>query len=155
MARLDLHPLTGRFEAGALLETRIVAHDDRYGLTRLGCAAGVISVARLAEPVGAPVRLRIRARDVLIATEDLGDRISARNILAARLGEIAVMPGGGDGEGPLARVRLVLEDGQVLLAHVTRRAIDALELRPGRRVHALVKTVALDRHSLGRSAPPD
>jgi molybdate transport system ATP-binding protein len=52
-------------------------------------------------------------------------------------------------------VRLELADGQALLAHVTRRAIDALGLVPGRPVYALVKTVALDRHSLGRSAAPD
>ena len=37
-----------------------------------------------------------------------------------------------------------------LLARVTRRSGDALGLAPGRRVFALIKTVAIDRRSLGR-----
>ena len=39
-------------------------------MTVLGSAAGEIRVPRLAIKTGAPVRIRIRARDVMIATEN-------------------------------------------------------------------------------------
>jgi len=37
-----------------------------------------------------------------------------------------------------------------LLARVTRRSGQALGLQPGRHVFAVIKTVAIDRRSLGR-----
>jgi molybdate transport system ATP-binding protein len=40
MGRLDLFPLTGRAEAGAILAARVAAHDRPYGLTLLETAAG-------------------------------------------------------------------------------------------------------------------
>ena len=40
--------------------------------------------------------------------------------------------------------------GERLLARVTRRSGEALGLAPGREVFAVIKTVAIDRRSLGR-----
>lgn len=40
--------------------------------------------------------------------------------------------------------------GERLLARVTRRSGESLALAPGRPVFALIKTVAIDRRSLGR-----
>ena len=68
--RLDPSPLTGRPETGAILETRIVDHDAGFGLTRLRAAAGELRVPRLELPVGSKVRVRIRARDVMIAVRE-------------------------------------------------------------------------------------
>ena len=42
-----------------------------------------------------------------------------------------------------------------LLARVTRRSAEALALAPGRPVFAVIKTVAIDRRSLGRHDPAD
>ncbi len=67
MGRLDLFPLTGRAEAGAILATRVAAHDAAFGLTVLRAAAGELRVPHLDMPVGAALRVRIRARDVMIA----------------------------------------------------------------------------------------
>ena len=67
MGRLDLAPKTGRFEAGAVLDMHIVGRDERYGLTRLRSAAGDILVPHLDLPDGAAIRIRIRARDVIVA----------------------------------------------------------------------------------------
>ncbi|MFZ1907969.1 MAG: TOBE domain-containing protein, partial [Burkholderiales bacterium] len=39
--------------------------------------------------------------------------------------------------------------GTILLARITRKSVEALELAPGRPVFALVKAVAIDRHSVG------
>jgi molybdate transport system ATP-binding protein len=142
MGRLDLQPMTGRFEAGAILSTRVAAHDRADGLTRLRCAVGDIRVPHLDLPVGAAVRLRIRARDVLIAVTRPGG-LSALNVLPGHIAELA--PGG----GALVDVRIDLA-GDALLARVTRRAAADLGLVAGKPVFAIIKTVALDRRSLGR-----
>jgi len=147
MARLDLYPRTGRFEAGAVLETVVAGHDERFGLTRLSCAAGEISVARLDQPEGAPVRVRIRARDVIVAVSPPAG-LSALNILPGRIAEIGREP------GAIREVRIEIAGGS-LLARVTSRSLASLDLVPGRAVFAVVKTVAIDRPSIGARSPPD
>ena len=67
MQRLDLFPLTGRAEAGAIIEAEVVGHDERFGLTELRSRAGLWRLPRLDAAVGARLRLRVRARDVMIA----------------------------------------------------------------------------------------
>jgi molybdate transport system ATP-binding protein len=147
MARLDLAPMTGRFEAGAVLETRVAGHDEAAGLTRLAAGGSedeVFRVLKLDLPVGARVRVRVRARDVILGiVRPTG--LSALNILAGEVVELAA-----DVDGPAVDVRLALPGGQTLLSRVTRRSAADLGLAPGRRVYAIVKTVALDRRSLGR-----
>ncbi len=135
LGRLDLLPSAGGREGGAVLATRIARHDDAYDLTVLACAAGEVVVPRLDRPPGAATRLRIQARDVMIAlTEPKG--ISAQNILRGTVAEIGQPAGGG------VDIRLDCH-GQVLLASLTRRAVDQLGLAPGTPVVAVVKTVAL------------
>jgi molybdate transport system ATP-binding protein len=147
MARLDLAPMTGRFEAGAVLETRVAGHDEAAGLTRLAAGASedeTFRVLKLDLPVGAHVRVRVRARDVILATgRPVGLR--ALNILAGEVVELAP-----EADGPAVDVRLALPGGQILLSRITRRSAADLGIVPGRRVYAIVKTVALDRRSLGR-----
>src|ERR1700733_7671149 len=53
MGRIDLFPLTGRAEAGAILATRVAAHDREFGLTILKVAAGELRVPYLDLPIGA------------------------------------------------------------------------------------------------------
>ena len=36
-----------------------------------------------------------------------------------------------------------------IVARITRKSVDKLGLAPGKRVYALVKSVAIDRHSVG------
>jgi len=148
-SRLDLRPLTGRFEGGAVLRCTVAEHDAEYGLTRLAFPGGRLSVARLDLPPGAQVRVRVRARDVVLALERPAG-LSIRNAFPARVVEIA--PAG----GPAVDLRLeVRGDGQsaMLWARVTRRALTELGLEIGSAVYALVKTVALDRSSFARYEP--
>ncbi|MBX6322031.1 MAG: molybdenum ABC transporter ATP-binding protein [Rhodospirillaceae bacterium] len=140
LSRLDLRPLTGRFEAGALLEGRLVRHDERFDLSILEHPAGELRVPRLAAAPGALVRMRVRARDVALALERPSG-LSIRNVLRGRVAEIA--PAG----GPQTEVRLDLA-GTPLLSRVTREAIAELGLEPGREVYALIKSIAFDRRSL-------
>jgi len=141
MGRAELYPMTGRFEAGAVLGARVAAHDARWGLTELAGAFGKLTVPRLPAPVGAALRVRIRARDVILAaTPPTG--ISALNVLAGRVE--AVFPI----EEAALEVQLRLGNER-LLARVTRRSGATLGLVPGREVFAVIKTVAIDRRSLG------
>jgi molybdate transport system ATP-binding protein len=67
MGRAELYPLAGRFEAGAVLGVRITAHDPRWSLTELTGDFGRLTMPRLDAPVGIALRVRIRARDVILA----------------------------------------------------------------------------------------
>ncbi len=69
MGRAGLYPLAGGFEAGAVLAVTVAAHDTRWGLTELVGGFGRLTVPRLDLPVGTPLRVRIRARDVILALD--------------------------------------------------------------------------------------
>jgi molybdate transport system ATP-binding protein len=140
-SRLDLQPLLGRYEAGAVIATCIVAHDERFGLTRLAFSGGELRAPRISMPLGATVRVHIRARDVAIAL-DARAGLSIQNVLPARIVEIT------HESGPYAEVRLDV-NGAPLLARITKRSVHDLGLACGCAVFALIKSIALDRHSLG------
>jgi len=146
MARLDLQPMTGRFEAGSVLEARVRGHDPRYALTLLEVAGQALRMPRIDAAPGSTVRLRVRARDVAIALSPPGG-ISIRNVMAGRIAAVEVEP------GAFAEVAINL-GGPLLRARITREAVDELALAPGRPVFALVKSVALDRRLLVPSARP-
>ena len=141
LARLDLPPLTGRFEAGVVLEGVIAGHDEPYALTTLDLGGAKLTVPALDLPKGETVRLRVRARDVSIALIRPRD-ISIRNVLRAKVAE--VVP---EADTAYAEVRLGIGE-QDLRARITRRSADDLSLKPGRTVYALVKSVTLDRRML-------
>lgn len=141
MQRLDLLPAEERGEGGAVLDTAVLRHDEAFAMTVLGSLAGEIRVPLLATPVGAPVRVRIRARDVMIATEQpVG--LSALNILPGTI--VAIEPG----EGPTVEIGLDC-NGATVLARITEKSRQTLGLRLGRQVFAVVKTVSFDRANTG------
>jgi molybdate transport system ATP-binding protein len=141
MARLDLRPMTGRFEGGAVLDAVVAAHDLDYGITTLAFEGGELQCTGVDALPGERLRVRIRARDVAISLER-PTGISMRNVLAGRIAEV------GTQRGPEVDVRI--EVGRVsLLARLTRRSADDLGLVPGRPAYALVKSVAIDHRSVG------
>jgi molybdate transport system ATP-binding protein len=144
MGRAGLYPLAGGFEAGAVLAVTVAAHDARWELTELAGGFGRLTVPRLNLPVGSRLRVRIRARDVILALARPAG-ISALNVLAGEVEALAPVA-----EGAL-EVQLRLGPER-LLARVTRRSGEALGLVPGQQVFALIKTVAIDRRSLGRDS---
>jgi molybdate transport system ATP-binding protein len=146
MGRIDLFPLTGRAEAGAILATRVAAHDPAFGLTILRAAAGELRVPRLDLPVGAALRVRIRARDVMIALAP-PEGLSALNILPGIVSEIR------ETDGPIVEMRLECA-GEALIARLTRRSVETLGLAPGRPVYAVIKSIAFDHHAFAGTAPP-
>ncbi|MGF3022995.1 molybdenum ABC transporter ATP-binding protein [Methylobacterium aquaticum] len=128
-------------ETGALLHLRVAAHDDAFGLTRLDGPPGCLTVPRLDRPVGTGLRVRVRARDVLVACE-APRSLSARNVLPGTV--TAVTPG----DGAHARVEIAC-GGASLVAEVTRLAVRDLALVPGLPVLAIVKSVAFDEETIG------
>lgn len=141
MSRLDLAPFTGRFEAGAVIEARVAAHDLAYEITRLEFAGGELFVTGVDALVGEPVRVRVRARDVALALERPG-ATTFRNIVKGRVAAIV------ESDGPMAEVQLDA-GGATLVARITRQSLHELGLREGASAYALIKAVALDRHSVG------
>lgn len=130
----------GLREAGAILTARVAAQDGD-GLTRLTVAAGPLWLPRVAAPLGATLRVRILAQDVMLATVR-PEGISALNILPATVRDIRM------GDGPGALVRLDA-GGEMLLARVTRRSAEALALAPGRAVFAVLKAVSVAQENVG------
>jgi molybdate transport system ATP-binding protein len=136
LERADLQGATGRFEAGVVLTTRVVRHDAHYCLTHLDHHGQGIAVPLLSADVGSGVRVRIRARDVALATQrPVGSSI--RNVLSGTLCSIQ-----SDAATPYAET-LVDIGGARLRARVTREAIAELGLSEGAPVFALVKSIAL------------
>jgi len=145
LERLDLQPVTGRFEAGALLVARLVDHDPVFRLSRLAIGDQELLMPEVDMPPGSEVRLRVRARDVAVATvRPVG--ISIRNILAGVVVEIRPEPQTAFAE------TLVDVGGMRLRARLTRAAVADLELVPGKAVFALIKSIAFDRRGLPPSA---
>jgi len=141
MRRLDLFPLIGRAEAGAVIEATVARHDDAGGLTELASRAGLWRLHRIAAPVGARLRLRVRARDVILA-RSAPTGISALNVLPGVVADIASR------DTPIVEVRVDC-NGEALIARLTRYSAEQLGLAPGVPVFAIVKGVSFDRHSPG------
>jgi molybdate transport system ATP-binding protein len=140
MGRMDLFPLTGRFEAGAVLACTVARHEPELGLTRLASKAGELRVPLTDLEPGTELRVRVRSRDVMLAVErPVG--LSALNALPARIAEIRI-------DSPFADVRLDA-GGETILARITEFSVGNLELAPGREVYALIKSIAFDHRSLG------
>jgi molybdate transport system ATP-binding protein len=128
-----------------VLDTKVLRHDEAFGMSVLGSAAGEIRVPPLAIVVGAPVRIRIRARDVMIATEQ-PKGLSALNILPGTI--VAISPG----EGPTVEVGIDC-NGATVLARITEQSRQALGLELGSKVFAVVKTVSFDRANTAAGLP--
>jgi molybdate transport system ATP-binding protein len=137
LSRTDALPLSARDEAGAIVEALVAGHDDVAALTTLHCRAGALRLPRVDLPVGATVRVRIPARDVLIAVSP-PQGLSARNVMPAVVREVSSL------NSPTVDVRLDA-DGDTLIARVTRHTILALGIKPGRQVFAVIKAVAFDQ----------
>lgn len=137
----DLAPRFGLREAGALLTGEVIAHDTD-GLSEVRVSGGVLYLPQVAAAPGARVRVRIEAQDVILS-RDRPEGLSALNILPA----VVVAVKQGDGPGVIAQLK-VGED--VILARLTRRSAEALDLAPGRTCHAIVKSVAVARGAVGR-----
>jgi len=135
-ARADL-PLALRDDAGALLHCRVAEHDPGRELTRLDAGGAEFLVPLLDLPLGREVRVRIPAREVILAGK-APEAISLHNVIAGTVRQIA-----GDPARRAVMVEVGLPDG-ALLARVTPDAIARLALSPGGPVLALIKSTSIE-----------
>lgn len=136
----DMVRQIGLREAGAVLPATLRQHHDD-GLSELSVSGGRLLLPQLDTAIGTTTRVRILARDVMIARHKPSG-ISALNILPA---EILALRGG---TGPGVIVQLQCGQDR-LLARITRRSADALELVPGLGVYAVIKSVSIARTDIG------
>jgi molybdate transport system ATP-binding protein len=136
MSRLDLRHIFGGSEYGAVFGTEVEDPEDEHGLASLRFPGGVLRVPAFGAKRGELVRVRIPAGTVALALER-PERSSFQNIFPGSVEEIA------GGDGSFLDVRLDI--GCPLLARVTSRARADLGLTAGKRVHALVKSVAVSK----------
>ncbi|MBC7609664.1 MAG: molybdenum ABC transporter ATP-binding protein [Polaromonas sp.] len=143
MTRLDL-PLSHGDSAAAIIKAIVTRLEPQYHLSHAEFAGGQISLLKADLLVGQRVRVRIQARDVSL-TLHRQEGTSVLNIFAVTVtGISADSPGqvmvslyaGAEPGGPGA-------SGNQLLARVTQKSADALQLAPGKAVYAQVKGVAV------------
>ena len=138
MTRLDL-PLAHGDAAAAMIDAVVTQLEPDYHLSYAEFAGGQISVLNPHMQIGQRVRLRVQARDVsLTLTRQQGT--SVLNIFAATVASIA-----SDSPG---QVMVALNVGKgaggaTLLARISQKSCDALQLQPGSAVFAQVKGVAV------------
>jgi molybdate transport system ATP-binding protein len=139
-ARADL-PLARRDDAGAVLICHVAGHESVRGLTRLSSGNATLLVPLLAMPTGAAIRVRIPAREVILARpsiEPFHDAISLHNFLRGTVRALGADPARG---AVLVEIDL---GGARLLSRVTQDAVSRLGLGVGAPVLALVKSTSVD-----------
>ena len=139
-ARLDLRPLTGRWDAGAVLTTTVAELDSQDRLTRLSFPGGDLWLPHVDLAIGSPLRIRVHARDVSLALEP-PTGVSVLNVFAGEVIEV------GEDDGP--QVDVLIDIGTPLWARITKRSQRELDIVPGRKVHAMIKAMAVDRSRQG------
>ena len=132
----DMVRLLGIRDAGAVLSATVAKHHPD-GLSALALSAGEILLPAVDAPLGAKIRVRILAQDVILARSH-PEGLSALNILPVRV--LAVRRG----EGPGVIVQLQAGEDR-LLARITRRSADMLNIVEGAECYAVMKSVAVSQ----------
>ncbi|MDF0697459.1 molybdenum ABC transporter ATP-binding protein [Rhizobium sp. MC63] len=125
-----------RKEAGALLQGIVESFDARHHLSTVALKSGRLHIPGAALAPGRPVRIRIPSRDVMLATAR-PEGLSALNIVEGRIEQLVQ-----DADGTV-EIRLDC-GGDSILSRITALSCERLDLRPGKTVFAVIKTVALE-----------
>lgn len=134
-------PLLASPQAGVVIEGEIVGTDPEFKLTEVDISGGRLFVPGDQGNVGELRRLRIVASDVSLSRSE-PQSSTILNTLPVQVRNVDV-----DGEGAQASVIVSLghdrDDGRRLAARITRKSLVALGIRPGDRIFAQIKSVAL------------
>ncbi len=128
-------PLFSEQDPVALLQGELLKPRNTQGLAEVRVGRHILFTCAQVLPVGAVVRVRIAARQILLAQERLMG-VSALNQLALEVSAVYVREN-------QALVKLALDENQVLWATVTHASVKALDLAPGRRIWVVIKAVAI------------
>ena len=135
LARIDL-PIRLGEDAGAVFAATVAERDAEWHLARVEFDGGELWVRDSGVAVGRQVRVRILARDVSLANSRHDD-VSIMNLLPATVLAHAAE------DHPSAILVQLRVGGTKLLARLTRRSAQRLDLAPGREVWVQIKAVAL------------
>lgn len=140
LTRFDL-PFAHQADAESLIPATVRDSDAAFHLVHLDSAFGALSMVHAPLAVGQQVQLRIRARDVSIARHAASES-SILNIFPVEIRQINLAQPG------LALISLAAQSvpplsAQTLLARITARSAQQLDLRSGEQVYAQIKGVAL------------
>lgn len=135
MSRLDM-PGAQDDDAGVVLEATAAERDADWHLLRAVFPGGSLWVQDNGVAIGRRLRLRVLARDVSLALTHCDD-VSILNLLPGTVTAIA------ESGHPAARLAQIDIGGTLLLARLTARSVHALDLGPGKRVWAQIKSVAV------------
>ena len=136
-SRIDL-PWPSGNEFGVVWQGEVVERNEQWHLARLVCQGSELWVRDAGEALGQQVRVRIMARDVSLALACHEDS-SILNRLPVTVEDIAP-----DRDHAMALVRLRAGSNHVI-ARITYRSIDHLQLLPGKQLWAQIKSVAIVR----------
>ena len=134
LTRLDL-PLAHGDAAAAIIDAVVTRVEPEYHLSHAEFAGGQISLLNPLLQVGQRVRVRVQARDVSL-TLARQQGTSVLNIFAATVSSISA-------DSPGQAMVALDAGGSTLLARITQKSLDALQLQPGSAVFAQVKGVAV------------
>ncbi|MGB4074095.1 molybdenum ABC transporter ATP-binding protein [Pseudomonas sp.] len=137
LLRADL-PFVFEDDAEAVVEGRVTAHDQAYGLLYMQLPDSTIQL-RLPHaplPLGKSVRVKIKARDVSLSLQQAEDS-SVLNLLPARVVDWI------NAEGQAHVLVRVQVGGEQLIARITRYSFDRLNIQRDQPLWAQVKSVSL------------
>ena len=136
-SRPDLPWLRDTVGLGTVIDAGVVRVDRSRGLAEIEIGGSTLVTAIADHAIGRRVRVRIPAREVILATE-APSGLSVHNVLHGTVRSVSF-----DGVSEVAIVQLAVGDMH-LLAEVTRDAVDRLRIVAGARLHALIKSVSLE-----------
>ena len=136
LTSLEFRGSFGSPRVGAVLDASVASHEPQYGLTQLAFKGQLLFVPLQPVAVGQPVRVHILSSDVSLVLGRTNSPTSVLNILEATIIEIREMD--------QSSVDVLLDIGAPLIASITRKSLANLGLKPGDRVFAHIKAVALN-----------
>src|SRR6185436_6903152 len=137
MSRPDLPWLRDAVGMGSVFEAIVSRRDRQRGLVELRFDGGVLLAPDRALDEGTAVRVRIPAREVILATSE-PPGLSLHN---AWPGTVSALHA--DAQADHVTVQIAV-GRTLLLAEVTRDPVTRLPIEPGARLHALVKSMSID-----------
>ena len=135
-ARADL-PLSARPDAAGVLIGKVSDQLVERGLTQISCGGQPYLVPEIRAELNAAVRIRVPARDVILAWERPRN-ISVSNVIAAQILGLSE-----EVERSVVFVEMEVGGGQIV-AHVTADSANRMQLRKGEEVFALIKAMSVE-----------
>lgn len=132
-------PFAATQQAGVAFDAEMISYDPAYDLSALRLPGGILQVPGCAGAVGARKRVQISALDVSLA-KSVPTGSTIMNVFPAQIVEAQPLGAG--------QMNVLLQLGGVnncarLLARITRKSWDLLDLQPGQSVYAQIKSVAV------------